>query len=86
VVTFSSDCLCSNIDSRIRQAETEYQLEREETNVLNLQEEKRCLLLRLSTNGAKEWGVSPNQQDVSLFRSVNSSRERVVILTVSPVH
>ena len=70
--------MCSNIDSRIRQAETEYQLEREETNLLNLHEEKRCLVLRLSSNGANDLGgnVAPNQQDASLFRSVNLLRER----------
>lgn len=69
----------SNIDSRIRQAETEYLVEREETNLLNLQEEKRCLLLRLN-NSSNAAGVDWKRPaaNASLFRSVlHASRSNV---------
>lgn len=65
----------SNIDSHIRQAETEYQLEREETNLLNLQDEKRTLLLRFG-GSIHQWGRNgvtgnvSNNLASSLFRSV----------------
>ena len=67
----------SNIDSRIRQAEIEYQLEREETNLLNLQDEKRQLLLRFGSGAStiQHWGRQQQQQHNninynSLFRFV----------------
>ncbi len=70
------DDYCSNIDSHIKQAETEYQLEREETNLLNLQDEKRTLLLRFG-GAIHQWGrngvgggSSNNLASSSLFRSV----------------
>lgn len=60
-------CWFSNIDSRIRQAETEYQLEREETNLLNLQDEKRTLLLRYGGN-LWQHNLVPSNARNSLFR------------------
>lgn len=42
--------LGSNIDVRIRAAELEYELEREELNVLNLKEESSILNARLQDN------------------------------------
>jgi hypothetical protein len=75
----NDDVCCSNIDSHIKQAETEYQLEREETNLLNLQDEKRTLLLRFG-GAIHQWGrngvggngngSSNNLASSSLFRSV----------------
>lgn len=43
---------CSNIDVRIQQAELEYELEREELNLMNLQEERRNLHTILDDNDA----------------------------------
>lgn len=42
--------LNSNIDVRIRAAELEYELEREELNILNLKEEANVLTTRLQEN------------------------------------
>jgi hypothetical protein len=42
----------SNIDVRIQQAELEYELEREELNLMNLQEERRNLHTILDDNDA----------------------------------
>jgi len=69
-----------NIDSRIRQAETEYQLEREETNLLNLQDEKRTLLLRW---GGNQWqrDPTPSNSNHSLFRIIQGRVPLVVIST-----
>lgn len=47
-----NDWLFSNIDVRIQQAELEYELEREELNLMNLQEERRNLHTILDDNDA----------------------------------
>ena len=89
IVCVSISFPCSNIDSHIRQAETEYQLEREETNLLNLQDEKRTLLLRFG-GSIHQWGRngvggggggSSNNLASSLFRSVSP---RFVFLAIWP--
>ncbi|XP_059353420.1 uncharacterized protein LOC130685912 [Daphnia carinata] len=77
-----------NIDSHIKQAETEYQLEREETNMLNLQDEKRTLLLRFG-GAIHQWGRngvggggngSNNLASNSLFRILHEHAPLVIII------
>jgi len=69
-----------NIDSRIRQAETEYQLEREETNLLNLQDEKRTLMLRF---GGNQWhrNLAPSNPKNCLFRIIQGHVPLMIIST-----
>ncbi|KZS21204.1 Uncharacterized protein APZ42_011910 [Daphnia magna] len=76
-----------NIDSHIKQAETEYQLEREETNMLNLQDEKRTLLLRFGgaihqwgRNGVGGGNSSNNLASNSLFRILHEHAPLVIII------
>ncbi|XP_046657968.1 uncharacterized protein LOC124352472 isoform X1 [Daphnia pulicaria] len=78
-----------NIDSHIKQAETEYQLEREETNLLNLQDEKRTLLLRFG-GAIHQWGrngvggngngSSNNLASSSLFRILHGHAPLVIVI------
>ena len=80
--------LSSNIDTRIRAAETEYELEREELNILNLREEIVVLQSRLQETlppPCSPPSLAPPPPQVSLSSLLSSSpgASHLVDLTVN---
>lgn len=63
----------SNIDVRIRAAELEYELEREELNILNLKEESSVLSTRLQENSSSCTSVGAPGSQPSLYALLGST-------------